>query len=167
MLGAPFLLLMGVLLVAGMGPGAQRPVEMWRTGAAGQALELLPAGRDAAVWGRPSPVGVTCTTARSSGDAVAELGVGPTDGRPDVVEDAGGTGEWTLLAVTAGTDVAATVTCSGGSLVEVAVSADPSVAGTPPFGRALLVLAPVLFLAGWATRRVLRGAPGTTGPARG
>lgn len=157
MLGAPFMLLMGVLLATGTGPGAQPPVEMWRTGPAGEPLELLPAARDAAVWGRPSSAGVTCTTARSSGDPVAELPVGPAEGRPSTVQDAGGTGEWTLLAVTAGTGAAATVTCGGGDLAEVAVSADPSVAGTPGFGLALIVFAPVLFLLGWLTRRAVRG----------
>jgi|GEM_PF-1506072 len=158
LLGGPLVLLLGVLLVAGAGPGAPRPVEMWRTGTPGAPVELLPAGRDAAVWGQPDGDGAVCTTARSSGDVVAELTTGPVDERPAQVQDAGGTGRWVLLGVTAGTDAAATVTCSGPGLTQVAVSADPSVAGTPGFGVVLLVVGPALVVLGWATRRALGGA---------
>ncbi len=167
LLGGPLVLLMGVLLVAGAGPGAPRPVEMWRTGASGEPLELLPSGRDAAVWGRPDGDGAVCTTARSSGAVVAELTTGPADARPSQVDDAGGTGRWTLIGVTAGTGAAATVTCSGPGLSQVAVSADPSIAGTPSFGTALLVVGPALVLLGWATRRALRGGTRTGGAPGG
>ncbi|MBO0922972.1 hypothetical protein J1G44_00555 [Cellulomonas sp. zg-ZUI199] len=161
LLGGPFVLVMGVLLVTGTGPGAQRPVEMWRTGAAGSAVELLPSGRDTAVWGRPSAEGVTCTTARSSGQEVATLPVGSTEGRPATVRDAGGTGEWTLLALTGGTAAAADVTCSGGDLTEVAVSADPGgPRSSSGFGGVLVLVGPVLLLLGWVTRRALRAGDG-------
>lgn len=152
LVGAPLLAVLGVLLVAGVGPGAQRPVEMWRVGTAGSPVDL-PAASTTAVWGRPVAAGVTCTTHRSDGRPVAELVVGEPGDRPDAVEDAGGTGTWTWLATTAGTGAAATVTCSGGGATEVAVSADPARADTPAFGRRLLVLAPVLLVLGLVARR--------------
>ncbi len=155
LLGAPFLLVIGILLVVGSGPGAPPPVEMRSTGAAGDAVQLLPGGRDAAVWGRPAGTGATCTTARSSGEPVTELPRGTGD-RPVRVDDAGGSGSWELLGVTAGTGAAATVTCVGAGLEEVAVSPDPVGGRSQGFGLVVLVLAPVLLVLGLLTRRALR-----------
>ncbi|UZN02144.1 hypothetical protein [Cellulomonas sp. S1-8] len=158
LLGAPFFLVMGLLLVSGTGPGAQRPVEMWGAGAAGDAVELLPSGRTTAVWGRAEGdvTGVTCATSRSDGTPVADLVVGAPGDRPGTVEDVGGSGSWTWLATTEGTGAAATVTCSGGGLTEVAVSTDPSRAGTPSFGWVLVAVAPVVFVLGLVARRAGR-----------
>lgn len=164
MLSSPFFLVMGILLMIGAGPGAQPPVEIQRTGAAGSAVELLRSGGGSAVWGRGSVEGASCATHRSSGDLVAQLDVGPVEGRPAEVEDAGGTGRWTLLAVTTGTEAAASVTCSGDGLTEVGISSDPAASASPGLGLRLVVLAPALLVAGWVVRRLLdrprAGAPG-------
>ena len=167
MLSAPLFLVMGVLLLVGAGPGAQPPVEMARTGPAGSPVELPHRSGGSAVWGRGDVAGAACATHRSSGDTVARLDVGRVEGRPEAVEDAGGTGRWTLLAVTDGSVAAASVTCSGEGLTDVAVSADPAASADPGLGLRLVVLAPALFVLGWAVRRVARPRAAAPGPVAG
>lgn len=152
LLGAPFVLVMGVLLVVGAGPGAPRPVEMWRTAAVGEPVELPGSGRDGAVWGQPAtldPATVECTVAR--GDGGEPLATGGDDAV--VVEDVTGTGTWVRLATTGWALSGGDVSCSGGGLERVGVTPDVGAGNSQGFGWFLVVLAPVLAGLGLVARR--------------